>query len=75
VADTGNCLYLSAFGIADATKAPGLQYGMGGTDFYAGASVTLSGAGNFYTEATTASRYLRLVSLALAIIPATIAAK
>jgi hypothetical protein len=75
VADAGNCLYLCAFGNADATKAPGLQYAMDRTDFYAGASVTLSVAGNFYTDATRASRYLRLLSSAVAIITATIAAE
>jgi hypothetical protein len=75
VLDTWSCPFVSAFGNASAATTLTLQYSMDGTDFYAGPSVTLSGAGNFYINSTTAARYLRLLSSAAATITATLAAK
>ncbi len=75
VVDAWSCPYVSAFGNAGAATTLTLQYSLDGTNFYAGPSVTLAGAGDFHIDATTAARYLRLLSSAAATITATIAAK
>ena len=75
VLDAWSCPYISAFGNAGAATTLTLQYSMDGTLFYAGPSVTLSGAGDYHIDATTAARYLRLLSSAAATITATLAAK
>jgi hypothetical protein len=73
--DTWSCPYVSAFGNASAATTLTLQYSMDGSNFYAGPSVTLSGAGDFRLDATCAARFVRLLSSAAATITATLAAK
>ena len=75
VLDTWSCPYVSAFGNASAATTLTLQFSMDGTNFYAGPSVTLSGAGDFHLDATAAARYLRLQSSSAATLTATLAAK
>jgi hypothetical protein len=75
VLDTWSCPYVSAFGNAGAATTLTLQYSMDGTNFYAGPAVTLTGAGDFHIDATTAARYLRILSSSAATITATLAAK
>jgi hypothetical protein len=75
VVDTWSCPFVSAFGNAGAATTISLQYSMDGANFYAGPSTTLSGSSDFHIDATTAARYLRLLSSAAATITATIAAK
>jgi hypothetical protein len=75
VEDTWSCPFVSAFGNANAATTLTLEYSMDGSTFYAGPSTTLSGAGDFHIDATTAARYLRLLSSAAATITATLAAK
>jgi hypothetical protein len=59
VVDIWSYPYVSAFGNANAATTLTLQYSIDGTDFYAGPSVTPSGAGNSSIDAATAARYLR----------------
>ncbi len=75
VVDTWSCPYVSAFGNAGAATTLTLRYSLDGSNFYAGPSVTLSGAGDFHIDATTAARYLQLLSSSAATLTATIAAK
>jgi len=75
VIDTWSCPFVSAFGNAGAATTITLQYSMDGASFYTGPSTTLSGSSDFHIDATTAARYLRLLSSAAATITATIAAK
>jgi hypothetical protein len=75
VVDTWSCPYVSAFGNASAATTLTLQYSADGSSFYDGPTVTLSGAGDFHLDATTAARYLRLLSSSAATLTATIAAK
>jgi len=75
VLDTWSCPYVSAFGNAGAATTLTLQYSLDGSNFYAGPSVNLSGASDFHIDATTAARYLRLLSSSAATITATLAAK
>lgn len=73
--DTWSCPFVSAFGNAGAATTITLQYSMDGNNFYAGPSVTLSGAGDFHIDATCAARFVRLLSSAAATLTATLAAK
>jgi hypothetical protein len=75
VVDSWSCPYVSAFGNAGGATTLTLQYSLDGSNFYAGPSVTLGGAGDFHLDATTAARYLRLLSSSSATLTATIAAK
>jgi hypothetical protein len=70
VVDSWSCPYVSAFGNAGAATTLTLQYSLDGSTFYAGPAVTLSGVGDFHRDATTAARYLRLLSSSSAAIAA-----
>jgi hypothetical protein len=52
-----------------------LLYSMDGSYFYAGRSATLSEAGDFRLDATSAARFVRLLSSAAATLTASLAAK
>jgi hypothetical protein len=57
-----NCPYVSVFGNVSGATTITLMLSIDGTNFYAGPTVTTSGAGNFYLNATVGAVFVALQS-------------
>lgn len=75
VVNTFNSPFVSAFGHVDAASTLTLMLSADGSHFYAGPTVTTSGAGDFYINATVGCQYVTLQSSASVTATASIQAK
>jgi hypothetical protein len=73
--DTFSCPHVSAFGNASSATTITLMLSMDNINWYAGPTVVLAGAGNFYLTANIAARYIALQSTNNVTVTATLAAK